>query len=355
MKALIIAADAVSPEYIVEKREFFPNTSRMIGTGTSCVYSTYVQKGYSGSYSSEQNWASIYTGLPPLEHRINNKGSKLIPPKMREFNGLRPFWQLFNENGLTVGLWSAYCCNEPIEIDGYTISCRYEPIQTPSDNREAPREITVCEKDRHVLRFLEGDPPPRLYPRTLKQQGLTFEQLRNNPELIDKIANEQTFQPILDNFNSELQFWFTAMVKAQREFPVDVMYFFTPTTDILAHFVLYSDENPVLIKAYQLLDRYIGEFVKEFEPEITIFMSDHGQQNFKYLINCSDPAIQREAFAARDKVVWLKNGYIAFEALNGGLLFTAHSLKGVFIANGSGIRHTEVSEMRTVDVYPTLL
>ena len=355
MKALIIAADAATPDYIIEKSFLFPNINRMIGRGAACTYSAYVQKGYTGSYSSEQNWASVYTGLAPMEHQINNKGSKLLPPKMEEFNGLRPFWQLLNETGLTVGLWSAYCCNDPVEINGYAVSCRYEPIFTPSENREAPRKVTVCEKDKRMLRFLDGTPPPRLYPRTLKQQGFTFHELKTTPELIDKIANEQAFQAILDNFDSELRFWFAAMAKAQRESPVDVIYLFTPTTDILAHFSLYCDENPVLIKAYLLLDRYIGEFVREFCPEITVFMSDHGQQNFKYLIQCSDSAIQREAFDACDNVVWMKNGYIAFEAQNGGLLFTAHSLKGVFIACGSGIRHTKISEMRTLDVYPTLL
>jgi succinate dehydrogenase flavin-adding protein (antitoxin of CptAB toxin-antitoxin module) len=173
--------------------------------------------------------------------------------------------------------------------------------------------------------------------------------------LIDEIANEVSFSAMLENFESELQYWFSAMSRVQREKPVDVMYLFTPTTDILAHFVLYCDDNPVLIKAYQLLDSYTGKFIKEFTPEITVVMSDHGQRNFKELVKCSDPAIQREAFAARDKPLWMENGYIAFEALNGGLLFTTHTLKGVFIACGDGIKRTNIFEMRTLDIYPTLM
>jgi len=355
MKALIIAADAVTPDYIIEKRSLFPNICGMIENGAVCTYSSYVQKGYEGSYSSEQNWASIYTGLPPKEHNVNFKESKLVPPKMREFEGLRPFWEMLNENSLTVGLWAANCCDEPIEIDGYTISCKYEPIFSPTENREAPRKILVCEKDKPMLRFVDGEPPPRLYPKTLKQQGFTFEQLKYDPDLVDMVANETSFQAMLENFDAELRFWVTAMRKAQRENSVDVVYFFTPTTDILTHFVLYCDDNPILIKAYQMLDRYIGEFIEEFMPEFTVFMSDHGHQNFKYLVKCSDPTVQWEAFAARDKAIWMKNGYIAFEALNGGLLFTAHSLKGVFIVNGKGVRNTEINEMRTLDIYPTLL
>jgi len=350
MKALIVAADAITPEYVVEKRKLFPNINNIMEHGAMCTYSGYVQRGYSGSYSSGQNWVSIYTGLPPKEHGKNRQASL----KMRDICEFEPFWQILNKNGLTTGLWS-FRYSEPIEIDGYIISSRYEPIFTPQDIREAPRTISVSEKDKQMLRLFDSAPPPRLYPKTLKQHGLTFEKVKENPELVDIVANEATFQPMLDNFEAELRFWFNAMTKAQRDIPVDVVYFFTPSTDILTHFILYSDNNPILIKAYQLLDNYIGRFVEEFKPDITVLMSDHGQQNFKYIVDCSNPDTQREAFSERDKAIWLKNGYIAFEALNGGLLFTTHTLKGVFIASGNGIKNVQVSEMRTLDIYPTLL
>ena len=357
MKSLIIAADAATPEYIIGKKEQFPTIQNIIKNGAVCTFSSYVQKGYEGSYSSEQNWASIYTGLSPREHNIDRfyRDGKLCIPSMVSFADCLPFWQILNESGLSVALWSADCCEDPVEIDGYAVSSRYTPIQTPSENREAPREIMVCEKDRHILRFLDGTPPPRLYPPTIKSQGFTYRQLKENPALVDKIANERVFQPMVDNFESELRYWFSSMAKAQREYPVDIMYLFTPTPDILGHFVLYCDENPVLIEAYKLIDFYIGEFVREFKPELTVFMSDHGQQNFKNLIKCADPKVQKEAFAARDEVIWMENGSIAFEALNGGLLFAAHSIKGVFLVDGSGIKKTGISEMRTLDIYPTLL
>ncbi|MDR1059890.1 MAG: hypothetical protein LBL83_01470, partial [Clostridiales bacterium] len=182
-----------------------------------------------------------------------------------------------------------------------------------------------------------------------------FEQLKSDPELVWRVANERSLQPLVDNFSAELEFWFSAMRRAQREHPVDVVYWFTPTTDIAAHFSMYSDDNPVLIKLYQLLDSYVGAFADEMKPEMTVFLSDHGQQNFRHNVNCSDPDVQREAFSSRDKVLWMPNGYIAFEAQNGGLIFTTHTLKGVFVASGAGIRRARVGEMRTVDIYPTLL
>lgn len=355
MKALIIAADAACPEYVIGKSHLFPTLGKLIESGASGAYSAYAQKGYAGSYSSEQNWASIYTGLTPREHKIKAHKYSMPPkkPRMAEFDGLQPFWRVLNEAGLTVSVWQGDCLDDPVAIGGYVVSGFYAPLFTPTENREAPR--TIQTGDESVRRFLLGTPPPRLYPPTLKQLGFTFEQLKAAPELISEVANEANFQPMLDNFSKELEYWFGAMARAQREKPCDVVWWFTPTTDILPHFTLWCDDNPVLIKAYRLLDAHMGAFIAEFTPETVVYLSDHGQQNFKELIKCSDSAVQREAFKASDKAAWLKNGYIAFEALNGGLLFTAHSLKGAFIVSGSGIRHTEISEMRTADIYPTLL
>lgn len=357
LKALIIAADSVEPSIIFGQSELFPNLKQMMEQGSSASYSAYVQKGYTGSYSSEQNWASIYTGLSPKEHGINTRQvrGESRRPQMKDFDGLQPFWQICNIHGLKVGLWAADNCVSPTPIDGYAVSAKYEMIDTPVENRISPRELQVCEKDRSILSFFDGAPPERIYPKTLAQQGYTFEQLKQNPDLAEKAVERYHFQEAVSNFETELSYWFNAIRKTQRQNPVDVLYLYTPTTDLIAHCCMCNDSNPVLIQTYQLLDRFIGQLVRNLNPEITIFLSDHGQQNFKDLVPCSNPIVQREAFSAREDVLWLKNGYIAFEAYNGALLFTAHALKGTFIAKGVGIRHTSVCEMRTLDIYPTVL
>lgn len=357
LKALIVGADSVEPGILFQARGLFPTLSKMVEQGASAAYSAYVQKGYKGSYSSEQNWASIYTGLAPDEHKINTNTSRGEPrsPQMQDFNTLEPFWKVLNENGFRVGLWAADNCTVPQPIDGYVISAKYQMLSTPVENRKEPREIQLCEKDRHISKYLNGLPPHRQYPKTLSQQGYRFEELKDNPDLAEEAIKKYCFQDALPNFEEEMSYWFEAMKRTQKEEPVDVLYLYTPTTDLIAHCCMCSDRNPVLISAYQILDRYIGKMIEEFAPEITIMLSDHGQQNFKDLIQCSDPQIQREAFAASEQVLWLKNGYVAFEAHNGALLFTAHALKGTFIAVGKGIRHTRINGMRTLDIYPTLL
>lgn len=357
MKALIIGADAVEPSVIFGNTRLFPNLCKMIKTGAYASYSAYVQKGYGGSYSSEQNWASIYTGLPPEEHGITThcvRGERRRP-RMSDFNGLEPFWELLNQNGYRVGLWAADNCANPVEIDGYCVSAKYDMIETPTENRLSPRELQMCVRDVYMQKYLTGEVPPRLYPKTLKQQGYEYSQMLHSNELAQKVVQEYHFQDALPNFERELAFFFGTMGRAQRENPVDVMFWYTVTTDLIAHCCMCDDNNDVLLEAYRLLDQYIGEFIAEFHPEITVFLSDHGQQNFKDLVRCENREVRREAFAAREEVLWLGNGYMAFEAHNGALLFTAHALKGTFIAAGRGIRHTCAKEVRTLDIYPTLL
>ena len=63
LKTLIIGADAVAPDYIFEHLELYPNIAKLVEQGVNASYSAYVQKGYHGSYLSEMNWSSIYTGL----------------------------------------------------------------------------------------------------------------------------------------------------------------------------------------------------------------------------------------------------------------------------------------------------
>lgn len=357
LKALIIGADAVCPEYIFEHPERYPHLHQLIKRGASASYSAYVQKGYTDSYLSEMNWSSIYTGLAPWEHQIAVKDAKgkRHTPSMKQLQHLSPFWEVLNSHNISVGLWAADCCVNPVALNGYAVSAKYDMIETPVSDRIAARTLQFHDKDLSIKEIIQGKVPPRIYPLTLAQQGYTFQQLKEDPELAWKAIEQYHFQNALDNFQEELNFFYRAITDVQEKKPVDVLYFYTPSTDLIAHCCMYCDDCAVLIKAYQLLDEYVGKLMTALEPEHIIVLSDHGMCNFKDLVQCSDEQIRREAFAARDEVLWLKNGYIAFEAHNGALLFTAHAMKGMFIAAGPEIRHTTVEEMRTLDIYPTIL
>ena len=357
MKLLVVAADALTPEYIIGQKYFFPNLTKLTNSGAMAEYSAYVQRSYEGSYSSTQNWASIYSGIAPNEHKIDVKkiNNEYIHPSMGELNEYQPFWKAVNDEGYSLGMFQPSCCISPVPIDSYCLTCMYSPIFTPSENRTAKRHLQLNDKDCWIMDVLDDEPPPRLYPKTIKQLGFTFEQLKKNPDLADEMFDGYDFSEVIDNFNDELVYWKKGIKKVYNKKPVDILWFYTPSTDIISHFVLFKDNCEVLIKCYKLLDEFIGELINGYGPEYVVVMSDHGQANFKDLVKCSDPSVQREAFSKADDALWLNNGYIAFEAQNGGLLLTAHSLKGVFVVSGPNIRNTTVNDMRTLDIYPTLL
>jgi hypothetical protein len=91
------------------------------------------------------------------------------------------------------------------------------------------------------------------------------------------------------------------------------------------------------------------------KPERTVFMSDHGQKNFGELVKCSDESVSKEAFGEIDSSVFLPGGFIAMPGRNGALLLSYHALKGCFAAAGEGIKNCKISDMRALDIYPTLL
>lgn len=357
LKTFILGADALRPEEVLGRKELFPNIEKLIDKGASCAYSAYAQRGYECSYLSETNWATIYTGLEPEEHRIAYpvKAGRDFVVKMNQFEGLQPFWKVLNDNQISVGLWAADDCDYPVEVDGYVVSANWRGIEEPQENRCASRNIQVCEKDLFIKDIVKETPPPRLYPKLLSTQGYQYEELKNDEEIAWTAVQKYHFQDSIENFRQELEYYFQAMKRVQMVRPVDVLYFYTPTTDLIAHGCMYCDNNEVLLQAYQVLDEYVGKIMEEFQPDNMVVMSDHGMVNFSELINCSDREVQKEAFASRDEVLWLKNGYIAFEGHNGSLLFSSHAIKGTFIAAGKNIKKNILNEMRIIDIYPTLL
>lgn len=180
MKLFVVAADAAIPEYILDQKHLFPNLCKLIDSGASSAYSAYVQKGYRGSYSSEQNWSSIYTGLTPQEHKLGaHNGVQEIMPEMNTFDGLNPFWEELNKAGITVGLWQGDCLDNPTPVNGYVVSGRYTPIFTPSENREASRTIQVS--DERIKKYLNGNPRPDYIPKLSRSLDLHLSSLKKIP------------------------------------------------------------------------------------------------------------------------------------------------------------------------------
>jgi len=358
LKTLLLFIDAVCPEFVIGQSNLFPNIHKLVKTGATAYFDGYTNQMFHGSYKSEDNWISIYTGLDPKQHNIKNKSKGdvvLKTPAMPEIETEKPFWRMLNQNGITTGLWAGSLMYPPTEVDGYVVSVERHFKEKDTDQRDFLTKLHLHEKDRKIFDIITGELPQRLYPATIRENGYKWEDFVNDPELAQSYLEKNHFEESLERFEEELLFHFGNMKKVYQRHPVDVMVFFTPTIDLIGHFSLYNGEYKVLKSAYTMLDKHIGDLIDELRPETVFFISDHGQQNFKDLVKCSDRQTQKEAFKNADQVVWLPNGNIAFPARNGSVLLAAHSLKGTFIASGKGIKKTELSDMRTIDIYPTIL
>ena len=358
LKALFLFIDAVCPEFVIGQSHLFPNIHKLVQTGATAYFDGYTNQMFHGAYKSEDNWISIYTGLEPKQHNIKNKriGDVVLKtPAMSEIETEKPFWKMLNQNGITTDLWAGSLMYPPTEVNGYVVSVERHFKETDTNQREFLTKLHLHEKDKKLGDLIAGELPQRLYPATINENGYKWEDFINNPELAQSYLEKNHFEESLERFEEELFFHFSNMKRVHSKYPVDVMVFFTPTIDLIGHFSLYDSEYKVLKSAYMILDKHIGDLIDELCPETVFFISDHGQQNFKDMVRCSDRQTQKEAFQNTEQVVWLPNGNIAFPARNGSILLAAHSLKGTFIASGKGIKKTELSDMRTIDIYPTIL
>ena len=358
LNTLIIAADAVSPELFMNDSIRFPNITKIIKNGASGSYSAYTGKYFSGSYDSGENWASIYTGLSPSVHNISTYavGLERRKPQMSDFERLSPFWQLLNKNDISIGVWATHSVKKPTPINGYVIGVDYTSKETPDDNRIRPRSIQVSLNDNWIMDYLDGEPPPRIFPMPLKQQGFDYKELMENKDLAEKALREYTFAESIDNFKAELKYFSNSIYRVQKIRPVEVLWFYTPSTDLIGHFGgIRPDNSETLLRSYELLDSFIGDMIANLTPEKVVFFSDHGIRNFGDLVRCKDENISKEAFGAIDQSLFLPGGFIAMNARNGALLLSYHSLYGCFAACGVGIKKCQITEMQTLDVYPTLL
>jgi predicted AlkP superfamily phosphohydrolase/phosphomutase len=68
MKLLIFGIDAADPKILFHYLDEFPTISKLAREGS---YGKL--QGYSFGYGSYDNWATIFTGLPPREHGVIRK------------------------------------------------------------------------------------------------------------------------------------------------------------------------------------------------------------------------------------------------------------------------------------------
>lgn len=353
MKLLIIGIDSLDPRVLFKNIDLFPNIKNLVQTGASASYDAYCY-----GYGSRDNWSSIYTGLTPKEHGIvngiYNKTGKLST--LNDIKDKNPFWQLLNKKDISTGLIRLYGVNPPEKIKGYMLGGETNFDFEAEDRDLHSTNPTFCKEDESLKACFKGllkDPKSTKKPSDF---GLDWDEILKNNEVLEDIFTKADYwQEGLDFINEELDFYALNLKNLEEKQPVDTMFFYTAAFDAFQHHQLYDQNKTLILKAMQKIDEFVGKMIKNLNPENIIVMSDHGQSSFKEALPCDDIDIQKEAFGWRDQSVWLKDGSIVTKARSGGFLSGFHDIKGTFIASGKAFKNVTIKEMRTVDIYPTLL
>lgn len=352
MKLLMIGVDAMTPEIVFNNLDILPNINKLCGLGAFGAYDAYTY-----GYGSRDNWISIYTGLTPQQHGVVGnviKGSNR-KPTIDDFKDEKTFWKILNENGLSVGMWKGLTTTPPQNIDGYMVSG--EP-NFEIDGKDDPLAETMpvfCEEDRNLESYIVGEIDRPNLPKSPEYYGHSWEEIFEDNDLADEILKDDYFDECVDYLQQELNFYRTNIVNMQNRNPVDVIFYYTPIIDFIEHFQMHDVCNKINIKCLKILDDFIGNIINDLNPDNIMLFSDHGMKSLADFFPNTPTDIQREAFGWSDKSIWLSNGQIATRARNGAFLTGIHSIKGCFIASGNDIANKQIYNMRTIDIYPTLL
>ncbi|MPQ32551.1 hypothetical protein E4V42_14045 [Clostridium estertheticum] len=352
MKLMIFGIDALPPDILFENIDLFPNMKKLCDKGVQCDYDAYAY-----GYGSRDNWVSLYTGLTPKQHGVVNNQYKDTgrEPILDDYKDKQPFWQIFTDNEITIGMWKALSTTPPEAVEGYMISGEISYEEDSDENPYASLEPIFNKKDKHLAKYIVGNIEKQPIPKSSEDLGYTWDELSKNPKLASEILKADYFCESVEYLEENLKYFETNMINMQKKNPVDICFFYTQLIDYIAHFQLHDKEKKEVIKAMKLVDAFIGKIINKFNPENIIVISDHGIKSWDSNFLNADIEMQKEMFGLRNEAIWLENGAIVIKARNQGFLSAMHDIKGTFIACGELIKHSNIKDMRTVDFYPTLL
>jgi len=351
MKLLVIGIDALMPDILFENIDEYPTIKKLTETGVSGDYDGYVY-----GYGSHDNWVSMYTGLEPNEHQIIKGIYKPEGrlPRLYDYGHTETIWKVLNENGYKVGLWKGLATAPPENINGYMVSGELAFDSFYEDPEIALDGHMLTDKDEHLRKLFDGVFPKRPTPKGPDLYGYTWEQLYENPSLINEFLDEDYFEEGYEYLKRMLDYSLLNIKKVNQKQPVDMFWFYNGILDYIGHFTMHDFNRTQLKKAIKLIDNFLEEILKVFNPENIIVLSDHGQKSYiDHFPNCS-VEIQREAFGLAEQCL-LTGDNIIMRARTGGFMSSFHSLKGTMILNGESFKKGTLKDVRNIDIYPLIL
>ncbi|MDM5231827.1 alkaline phosphatase family protein [Lysinibacillus pakistanensis] len=351
MKLLVIGIDALMPELVYNNLDLCPNIARLIETGTSGAYSGYIY-----GHGSRDNWISMYTGLEPEVHGtvLNRFKETNRMPRSTDYNDENTIWNILSKHHYKVGFWKGLSTTPPQSVNGYIVAGEPHYENEGYDAEIVSRKPILIDDKQYLLQFIKGEEPIHPEPKTLKDFGYTFEELKGNPQLIDNLLEPSYFEEALDFFEKNLDFRLQNMISVQKKEPVDLMWMYDAVFDYIAHFQMFDTGHQVLKKALSILDKFIGKLIGELNPKNILLLSDHGQKSYREIFPNLSNEIVEEAFGLAKQCIITEKNIVLIGRME-GLLSGLHSLNGIVCFSGEAFAHAKLQNFRTIDIYSMIL
>ena len=346
MKLLVFAVDAADPKILFDHLHEFPNFARLAREG-----STGKLEGYCLGYGSYDNWATIYTGLPPREHGVlRRSGNSPECPTIADIEPHDPLWRALNRNGITAAFVRGMMMNPPPCIDGWVMGGDPEFL----DKTASTRYPTFSPKDAHLADLIGGEFERPFRAPYLEELGGDWEQALSDPAAIGRVMPGDYFAKFLEYVKAEADYYVDATLRLQSHQPTEFLFFFLGSMDVLQHFQMHEKGWDTIRQGYKIVDDALGVLLRELEPENVMAMSDHGQEPWHMMFPDTPLDVQGEAFGWPVRT-WLPDGTILCKGTS-GVLSAAHCVNGVLICSGPEFaRGAPIAGYRVLDIYPTLL
>lgn len=341
MNTIVLGIDGLDSDLLFNNISLFKNFESFVTEGATGTCNCYAC-----GYGSIENWVTYYTGLSAKSLGFYNCHTRDNEPiSYKHYCGHQPFWQVLNQKGYRVGIFNGFGV-KPIKIDGYiTANCSGEDASLAFDKQ--------C---RDLYESLSKKHPKQFIPKTPEQLGYTWSEIYNNHSILAKILDENLFMDgILEYLQQELDYLLCSVKELETISPVDLLFVYTPTLDLISHFQLHQKDRSTILNAMQKLNDFAKELEEYFKPDNFIVLSDHGFISLADRVAHHDINMQKKAFLSREKAVFLDKDTIIMPGNNNSFLSGTHELAGVFLAKGKSIKKAKLSNFRVQDFYPFLL
>jgi glycosyltransferase involved in cell wall biosynthesis len=133
-----------------------------------------------GPQPDAANWASLYTGVPPYSHGLNEEINFERPLSTKNLN-TPTFWEVINPK-ISVGLASVPLTTPPPEVNGWALAGFPGGLLSPQLVQPAeltPRVLATGYRTDFALSEFELQTAPQRLESDIRQEGLLLQQERN--------------------------------------------------------------------------------------------------------------------------------------------------------------------------------